>query len=241
MELFLLELPLEKNNGKTFRRLREIKNMGIEVCLSSSPDILEHLKQQEIKTILVQGGSHPGHFSIYCDDYSAGRVAAEYALKMGHGEAGIIFPEGSNHPRLNGFLDTCTKMGGSCPEKFRWFLKFDHEIMAEEIKKLSAKNKKLPSFFYCFADNVMFPAIKGFAANGLKVPENISLMGTDNLYWGKVATPAFTTVDLKEDLFADKLIEAIGHAKNGETPYELAVPVKLLERETVIRRTLPSQ
>ena len=106
--------------------------------------------------------------------------------------------------------------------------------MAVEIAKLAAA-PDLPTLFYCFADNVMFPAIQGFAAAGLRVPDDVSLIGSDNLYWGKVATPPFTTVDLKERLFAEKVLEAVFHLQAGDPPYQLAVPVELVPRGTVKR------
>jgi LacI family transcriptional regulator len=233
IELFLLELNLQQSSEEVYNRTKEIKSMGIEVCLTNCIQIAEFLKKEGLKTIITQGGRHPGHICIYCDDYTAGKKAAEYAWKSGHKEAGIIFPEHSSSPRLHGFLDRYRELGGRCDKEFLWFLTFDHEIMAEKIKELSQNRKDIPSLFYCFADNVMFPAIKGFTANGFKIPDDISLIGTDNLYWGKIATPAFTTVDLNEEIFANKTIEAIKHAKKGDEPYELAVPVKFLPRETV--------
>jgi LacI family transcriptional regulator len=232
IELFLLELNLNKNTEEIYNRTKEIKSLGIEVCLTSSIQIADYLKEQGLKTVITQGGRHPEHICIYCDDYTAGKKAAEYAWKMGHKEAGVIFPANSKSPRFFGFMDRYQELGGKCNEEFQWFLSFDHETMAEKIKEFSKENN-LPSLFYCFADNVMFPAIKGFAANGIRVPDDVSLIGTDNLYWGKIATPSFTTVDLNEELFADKTLEAIKHAKKGDAPYELAAPVKLLPRETV--------
>ena len=187
-----------------------------------------------LKVILVQSGIMLECVSVYCDDYSAGKIAGAYALKMGHTTAGTIFPKGVPGARFNGFVEAFTTGGGQCPEEFRWTVTFDHETMTGEIRQLS-KDRKLPTLFYCFADNLMFPAIKALSMNKLRVPDDVSLIGTDNLYWGKYATPAFTTVDLNEEMFADKLIEAVKHVTGGGEPYQLAVPVKLIERETVTK------
>jgi hypothetical protein len=42
-------------------------------------------------------------------------------------------------------------------------------------------------------------------------------------------------VDLNEELFAVKLLEAVKHVVDGGEPYQLAVPVRLIERETVLK------
>ena len=232
LEFFLRELRLD-DEVKAFHRLRELNSLGITMFLTSSVALAEFLLKHDQKVILIQGGSYDKCISIHCDDYAAGKIAAEYALKMGHRTAGTIFPA-VNSPRFNGFHDAFTAGGGICPEKFRWNISTQHDEMIVQLTQLAAK-EELPAFFYCFADNIMFPAIQAFTANGLKVPDNISLIGADNLYWGKYANPAFTTVDLSEELFADKVIEAIAHATANIAPYDLAVPVQLIERATVIK------
>lgn len=221
-----------ENQEEAYLQLQKLRGMDIDVFLCNSQETAKFLLKNSLKVILVQAGIILECVSVYCDDYSAGKIAGAYALSMGHTTAGTIFPYGMPLARFNGFIEAFTAGGGQCPEEFRWTVAFDHEAMTKEISQLS-QAKKLPTLFYCFADNIMFPAIKGLSENKLRVPDDVSLIGTDNLYWGKFATPAFTTVDLNEGMFADKLIEAIIHVAGGGQPYQLAVPVKLLERETV--------
>lgn len=235
IETQLLELDLNHDPLRVLRRFEEIENMSIDVHVTSDDRIAEALKEKGREVILVQNKRIiPEMICVYCDDYAAGSLAAEHALEMGHRRAGVIFNSKgkSDHPRYHGFIDAFTAKGGKCPEDFQWFLPLPHHDMAEEIARRAQLNT-LPSFFYCFADNLMFPAIKGFAKSGFKVPDDVSLMGTDNLYWGSISTPAFSTVDLREELFAEKVIEAVKNALENRDPYQLAVPVKLVPRETV--------
>lgn len=231
-ELFLLELNPDDTFINCNKRIQEFRTIGIEVCLSNSASVISCLSAAGFRTILVQGGIVPDSVCVYCDDYAAGKEAALHAVKMGHREAGMIFWENES-PRFKGFYETFSASGGVCHEKNIWIVSVAHEKAALEIEKKARVSKKLPSFFYCFADNLMFPALRGFSRAGFAVPADVSLMGTDNLYWGSIATPAFTTVDLNEEAFAEKIAEAISHVKAGGKPYHLAVPVKLIPRETV--------
>lgn len=233
IELSLHEFSTE-NPEISYLQLQKLRAMDIDVFLCNSAAAAKYLLKNGLKVILVQSGIMLECVSVYCDDYSAGKIAGAYALKMGHTTAGTIFPKSLPGARFNGFVEAFTTGGGQCPEEFRWTVTFDHETMTGEIRLLS-KDRKLPTLFYCFADNLMFPAIKALSMNKLRVPDDVSLIGTDNLYWGKYATPAFTTVDLNEEMFADKLIEAVKHVTGGGEPYQLAVPVKLIERETVLK------
>ena len=238
IELFLLELDPDDTFSNCNKRLQEFRSIGIEVCLAHSPNIVSCLASVGFKSILVQGGIMPDTVCVYCDDYAAGREAALYALKMGHRRAGMIFPNDITGPRFRGFYETFTAGGGICREQHIWSVTFDHEKAASAIEVMAGSADKLPSLFYCFADNLVFPALRGFIKSGFKVPDDVSLIGTDNLYWGSISTPAFTTVDLNEELFAEKVSLAIQHVKNNGEPYHAAVPVKLISRETVKRMSL---
>jgi len=232
IELSLHEFNSSDSIEKQYLQLQKLQTMDIDVYICSCAETAEYLVEHGLKVILSQGGRSDKCVNIFCDDYTAGKLAAEHALEMGHRVAGMIFPPAS--PRFDGFMETFTAGGGKCPKEFQWSPEFDHTKIEEFIKEHS-ENKNLPSIFYCFADNIMFPVIRGFAANGLNVPNDVSLIGTDNLYWGKFNQPAFTTVDLCEELFAEKLIEAIKHTVDCKPAYQLAVPVRLLKRETVNR------
>jgi len=235
IELSLLEFDLHDKPEIIYLKLQKLREQGIDVFISNSSGIVKYLLQHGLKAVLAQGGTIPECVSVYCDDYSAGKIAGEYALEMGHRIAGTVFPSGSPTARFNGFVEAFNGGGGECPEKFRWTPEFTHDAIIEDIKKRTGSSNKLPSLLYCFADNIVFPVMRGLALNGIKVPEDISLIGTDNLYWGKLTVPAMTTIDLNEELFAEKLLEGIKHTAKGGAPYQLAVPVQLMARETVKR------
>lgn len=232
-QLFLMEFDANAPEAERERRIHEMVSLGVEVALSNSREHIKPMQERSFKTVLVQNGVSPDCICVHCDDHEAGRLAAVHALANGHLEAGTIFPPNlETHPRFIGFLKGMKEGGGSCPEKFRWTVPWDHAKAAEKIARLAASRKR-PGLFYCFADNIMFPAVRGFSKAGLKIPDDVSLIGADNLYWGAHAFPAFTTVDLLESLFADRLAEAIRDAVAGEKPYSVASPVRLIARETV--------
>lgn len=234
IELSLREFDSNAPVEKQYLQLQKLQNLDIDVYICNYTVTAEYLARNGLKVILSQGGRSSNCVNVFCDDYTAGKLAAEHALEMGHRIAGMIFPVTINSPRFEGFMDTFTAGGGTCPKEFQWSPDFEHDKIENYVKE-HAGCGNLPTLFYCFADNIMFPAIRGFAANGLKIPDDISLIGTDNLYWGRFNQPAFTTVDLCEELFAEKLIEAVKHVNADKPPYQLAVPVRLLKRETVSR------
>jgi len=233
IELFLFEI---QNNKKELmeKQFNNIRNMHIDIFYTNNKNIFHFLDSKNEKVILVQGGRIPDKMCIYCDDYTAGKKAAEYAYSMGHVHAGTIFPKTiKEHDRFWGFTQTFEKEGGVPDKNFQIDVSSDHKKISKEVRDYLRGEPEPPALFYCFADNIMFPAIRGCAEAGYRVPDDISLIGTDNLYWGEFALPAFTTIDLREDLFSDKLIQAAYDLYKNGSAYHLAVPVRLVERETV--------
>lgn len=235
MELLLLEFDPASKVGAREQRLADILSTGAEVFLTNDRETASVLLSRKLKTVLVQSGEMEGCVCVHCDDYEAGRLAAAHALENGHSVAGTIFPERHRGPRFDGFVEYFEANGGKCPERFHWSVCWSHAEAARHVERMASECKRIPSFIYCFADNLMFPAIRGLTKAGFKIPEDVSVMGTDNLYWGAHAVPAFSTVDLCEEAFSDRLVEAIAHVAAGKAPYKLAVPVRLLPRETVRR------
>jgi LacI family transcriptional regulator len=233
IELTVREFPYVETSD-FFLYYKALVESGFDVFLGNDPQVIDFFSRMKHSTVLVEGGvTLENSICVQCDDYSAGCKAAQYAYDMGHRIAGSIVPD-TLCPRIDGFEKTFTRLGGECPKEFAWSCEWNLEKIEEIIIEKSA-GVELPSLFYCFADNIMLPAIRGFKQNNLKVPDDISLIGTDNLYWGRFTVPALTTVDLNEELFAEKLIGAIKHAYSKEPCYNISVPVRLIERESVKR------
>lgn len=55
--------------------------------------------------------------------------------------------------------------------------------------------KDRPTGYVCLNDMTALGAIKGFAASGLQVPQDVSVIGFDNIPFAKMSTPELTTVD----------------------------------------------
>lgn len=63
------------------------------------------------------------------------------------------------------------------------------------MAKCFAKMKDRPTGYVCLNDMTALGAIKGFSASGLQVPQDVSVIGFDNIPFAKMSTPELTTVD----------------------------------------------
>ena len=91
-----------------------------------------------------------------------------------------------------------------------------------------------PTAIFCINDMMAIGAIRGLQNWGIRVPQDVSVLGFDNMTISKMITPALTTID--------QCTREIGvRAKSFEnpgTPLEtVRFKPKLVERESVARRS----
>jgi len=96
-------------------------------------------------------------------------------------------------------------------------------LTSQESFKEIIKNRKenLPTALFCEADYMAISVIKSLTELGIKVPEDISVIGFDNIFESQVITPELTTIHVKKDSLAtlavEKLINDIDQEKSDKT------------------------
>jgi LacI family transcriptional regulator len=83
----------------------------------------------------------------------------------------------------------------------------------------------------CYNDLIALGFMKEAASLGLKLPQDVSVTGVDNVPFGEYASPALTTVDIQSEkmgeLAMQKLIDALaGHADIGHTMFDPRLMVR---------------
>jgi LacI family transcriptional regulator len=91
---------------------------------------------------------------------------------------------------------------------------------------------------FCYSDPVAIGAIKAILGAGLRVPEDISVVGAGNVHFSDMLAVPLTTVDQGTCQMgvraAELLIERI-LLKRTARPKKILIPPKLIERESTRR------
>lgn len=162
----------------------------------STPDVVEFLQKNNVPFVLV-GRNIPGYETNYvvCDDYKIGVLAAEYLLSKGHTKT-LFINSSRNYSaqlRLQGYLQTMEANGVVVdPQWIR--ASYEHEN-AEELLMHALDEGLDPTAIFCFCDYMAFEVMHGLHVRGLKVPDDIAVMGVDNLNISEITNPALTTID----------------------------------------------
>ena len=89
----------------------------------------------------------------------------------------------------------------------------------------------------CFSDETAVGAITALNEHGLKVPEDVSVLGFDGLSISERVVPKLTTIYQPLDKMVEWTLEILcNKSRNREENIEYTLPYKLLERGTVLRR-----
>ena len=136
--------------------------------------------------ITTIGFSHEGCTSIAIDDVLGGKVATQHLTDLGHCEIAVLsgqretaynFDVSGN--RNKGYVEALNEVGvGWNPELE---ISGDFNIYTSEIAmEAFLRRKKLPTAIFCHSDEMAFGALKAIRNKGMRVPEDISVIGFDD-------------------------------------------------------------
>lgn len=116
----------------------------------------------------------------------------EYLISEGHKEIGFVGSTSVTKSILDRYLGYQRAMllhGLKCKEE--WMIK-DRDERNEEIAL--ELPEKLPTAFVCNCDDTAYRIVKELTKRGLKVPDDISVVGFDNDIFSKISVPPITTI-----------------------------------------------
>ncbi len=169
---------------------------------------------------------------IEADHYKGGRMAMEHLLKCGC--KNIVCMRGpqkysSGQQRFKGYQDVCKENG--LPEQ--WLdCDYDYEEGLAVAKALLEKYPDADGILAC-NDMVAIATYKVLQEKGMRVPDDVQLIGFDNIRFSRLFTPEFSTIvqPIKEmGILATQVI--VNHANGEAFKKDNVFDVSLVERQT---------
>jgi len=199
---------------------------------------LRSLENVDIPTVLMGFIAESSLPYVDVDNTKAAEKATSYLLELGHKEIAFIsnaHPEYTASPdRVNGYKKALTNAGIPVNEKLIRYADFDPESGYQSMKSLLNSGEKFTAAFVA-SDNVAIGAKSAVREAGLHVPDNISLIGFDDIPWAKYSDPPLTTIQLPAEALAQSactlLLELI---QDGHQQKQNQV---ILDTELIIRKS----
>ncbi|MAO64905.1 MAG: LacI family transcriptional regulator [Balneola sp.] len=174
----------------------------ILLSINVSEKVHELIQATQTPAVLVNS-SHPSYNYFMLNDYQGGYLAGEHLVKQGFEKLGMITSIVESHTskeRIRGFKDALKNYKMEINKDF--FMSgdttkhggFTEEAGFEAIYKFDKKGT-FPEAIFCSNDTQAVGAIYALSKLGIKVPEDIAIMGYDNIKLSKYLD--LTTIDQK--------------------------------------------
>ena len=188
---------------------------------------------KKIPTVVI--GYAENKYSVRSDDFSGGQQLAEHLLSLGHRKIGIIsVPDKMNYAinqRLVGIRKTLDDAGIDFDTLPHELSDFSTAGGAKSVNTLISNNHDLTAVI-CINDRMAMGAIQQLSQMGKRVPEDISVVGYDNIASSETVTPPLTTVDQQAAELGRSAAEMLMAILNKRKPKSVVLPTQLIIRDS---------
>jgi len=180
------------------RLMRGTTDGAILMLPEESTQELLHLQELGYPFVVVDPREQPpdGIPCVAAMHAAGAKLATEHLLELGHRRIGVITgPSGwyANEERLIGFRAALAATGSlPDPDLIR---ASDWRIpRGEEAAEALLARRDPPTAIFAFNDNTAIGVLNAARARGLRVPEDLSVVGFDDTFQATIVTPKLTTV-----------------------------------------------
>ena len=199
---------------------RERQPMGILFLGSNLENFKELFAEVDLPCVLVTNSAESLNFanlsSVSIDDTAAAEKAIEYLVSLGHEKIGILGGEMKemkhSNPaksRYDGCISAFQKRNLTFDAKRQFeSTAFTMDGGYEAMERLLDKMPDLTAVFV-MSDVMALGAIRAVKNRGLRVPEDISVIGFDGIEMGQYLVPRLTTIQQPSQELANRCVDIL--------------------------------
>lgn len=222
--------------------IKEKKLKGL-ICLGGDFNNLDRKQLESINVPIVVTSSNVRKnvnstlfSSVVIENEKAAFDAVDYLCKLGHKNIGIITSGEDDRSvgrlRFSGYKKAISENNIEFNKEFVEIGEYTFESGYKAMNKFLDKNLKITSIF-ATTDIMAIGAAKAILDRGLKIPEDISIIGFDGIDYSRFFHPSITTVEQPVEIMAEKSIEILLDLINGSKKHQhLVLKTKLVKRES---------
>lgn len=215
---------------------------GVIIISQSESDepFIQFLIEQRIPTVVLNRSIDNNLIDNYAvNDFLGSKLATDYAIRMGHHRFALIKgidAFASAHQRTAGFKQALAEAG----------IPFESVISKQgdyrphsgnDLMRQILSSGHTPTCVICENDDMAVGAISACNDLGYKVPEDISLIGFDDMGYAKYLSPALTTVRKPTEKIVDVGVERLLRLISGNADRHRP-EVKVFDPEIIVRASV---
>ena len=201
-DLILFSTDSSRQREKTYAQLcqeRKVDGVIIQGIKLDDP-YLKEVVESNIPCVLIDIPIETDTVGyVTTDNISGAKKAMEHLINSGHQNIAMVngYEQASvSERRLKGYKEALEKHGISFREKWVMDGQFEENKAEEAVSDLLDASPEITAIF-CASDVMALGAIKACQKRGLSVPEDISIVGYDDIMLASYVKPSLTTVGQK--------------------------------------------
>ena len=203
-------------------------------CVDFYADEVQELIRSEIPVVTIDH-VFDGNIAVVSNNSQGMEELVTYIYNQGHRRIAYIHGDNTSvtRMRLSGFYRTLQRLGVEIPDDY---VKECPYRDADSAAKVTGELLDLPNPPTCILYPDDYAAIGGIneiRERGLRIPEDISIVGFDDTWISTLTYPSITTIHQPVQEMCEYAIEAIvKKVKSEKVPSQVVFPVELIDRES---------
>jgi LacI family transcriptional regulator len=228
---------IEENENEMLRRIfYERRADGIIIIsLKMEKSLLEEFKKEGIPVVFIEEITE-GAPTVKFKNIKGAYMATEYFIKNKRKNIGIIVGDsGLNaEERLKGYREALKEYGMEYEEKnVVRVTNYNFEEGEKSLKLLLKKSPGIDAIFCAAGDVTAIGVLDAAKATGIKVPQQIAVIGYDDIYISNLTSPSLTTVRQPIARMGMQAFDMLMDIIEEKTPYDSKIIS--FEPELIIR------
>lgn len=241
-DLNLITNVLRKEQIDRLELPKVVKEKSVDglILLGYMPEeFVKLIISRGLPTVVVDNYVREDISMIVTDDENGAYNAVSYLIKTGHKKIAYISGPSkriSFKKREQGYLKALNEYGIEVNKDF--IIYNDNEEPGYEWMKKVLLTKEKPDAIFTCNDVTAILCINMLRENGLKVPDDISIIGFDNIELGQHFIPSLSTVDIDKERMGIKAVNILNELikSKNKSVGKIVFPVNLIIRDSVKSR-----
>ena len=220
--------------------LREIKPKGMIFLGGSVANFKKGFANITVPSVLTTLVSDeldfPNLSMVGVDDRAAAYTAVDYLIQQGHRKIAVLGGPVTSYPsvmRREGAQQAMQDAGILFSDKLYGLSNYDFESAYHAVNSLLARRADSTALF-ALSDVIALGAIRALVSAGLRVPEDVSVIGFDGITMSRYCVPVLTTVVQPSEQISLQSIELlVRQIEHGASAQKITLQPELQVGESV--------
>ena len=237
---------IEQTEGRRDREALAVRGIRPELIdglilspLALGPDDLSHAPVTH-PVVLLGERVFAGPFDhVAIDNVAAARTATEHLVEMGRTRIAAIGEQRvdmghTGRLRRQGYQEALRAAGLPPDEGLVGYVEAYHRADGAAAMRVLMSLPRPPDAVFCFNDLLALGAIRALHDLDLRVPQDVAVVGFDDIDEGRFSTPTLTSVAPDKSQIAEHAISALLRRLGGasEPPHEVSIDYALVVRQS---------